>query len=77
MIYWYGNEYGTTPGQVWERGAQQHADTTPMSTTPDILTPRDSTPTGVFADASGYLSAVEVHDPAAKHDASWSGGIYL
>jgi len=24
-----------------------------MSTTPDLLTPRDSTPTGVFADAAG------------------------
>jgi hypothetical protein len=36
-----------------ERGAQQHADTTRMSTTPDILTPRDSTTTGVFADAAG------------------------
>jgi len=45
-----------------------------MSTTPDIITPRGSTTTGVFADAAGYLSAVEVHDPAPKQSASWSGG---
>lgn len=45
-----------------------------MSTTPDILTPHGSTPTGVFADAAGYLSAVEVHDPASKHDASLERG---
>jgi hypothetical protein len=45
-----------------------------MSTTPDILTPRDSTTMGVFADAAGYLSAVEVHDRLPQHDASWSGG---
>lgn len=31
-----------------------------MSTTPDLLTPRDSTPTGVFADAAGSPT------PAAK-----------
>jgi hypothetical protein len=45
-----------------------------MSTTPEILTPHGSTPTGVFAAAAGYLSAVEVHDPATKQSASWSGG---
>jgi len=46
-----------------------------MSTPNFQSTPPDgSTTTGVFAAAPGYLSAVEVHDPASKHDASWSGG---
>jgi len=31
-----------------------------MSTTPDLLTPRDSTPTGVFADAAGYPTLGEI-----------------
>ncbi|GDX11232.1 hypothetical protein LBMAG57_30040 [Verrucomicrobiota bacterium] len=48
--------------------------TTRMSTTPDLLTPHGSTPTGVFADAAGYLSAVEVHDPATKQSASLERG---
>jgi len=45
-----------------------------MSTPPDLITPRDSTPTGVFADASGCISAVEIHDRLSQQSASWSGG---
>jgi|APGre2960657373_1045057.scaffolds.fasta_scaffold31731_2 N6-adenosine-specific RNA methylase IME4 len=46
-----------------------------MSTPPVQSTPPDgSTTTGVFAAASGYLSAVEVHGPATQQSASWSGG---
>jgi hypothetical protein len=69
---------GARNTQAPQRKALQLAETKHMSTTPDLSTPpNDSTTTGVFADAAGYLSAVEVHDHAAKQSASWSGGIYL
>ena len=38
-------------------------------TTPSV----NCKPTGEFAAGGGYLSAVEVHDPATKQSASWSG----
>ena len=34
----------------------------------------DCKPTGEFAASGGWISAVEVHDPATKQSASWSGG---
>jgi len=45
-----------------------------MSTTPDLITPRDSTPTGVFADASGSPTPVQITTGAGSALPRWSGG---
>jgi hypothetical protein len=39
-----------------------------MSTTPDLLTPHDSTPTGVFTDATGSASFAHVWQITVKAD---------
>jgi len=48
-----------------------------MSTTPDLLTPRGSTPTGVFADAAGYPSGLErvVESTKDGFDGRGAGGV--
>jgi hypothetical protein len=47
-----------------------------MSTTPDILTPRNSTTMGVFADASGSLTPVQITTGAGSGVPLWSGGTF-
>ena len=45
-----------------------------MSTTPDIITPRDSTTMGVFADAAGSQTPAQIATGAGSGVHLWSGG---